>query len=138
METHAKEKRIHDRIPFTLEVKGKAFSGSGKKCRFQCITEDICFHGMRLKIHEDSFYHPDQDVKLKIRLYRGDFFLRATGKICWVRHSSKTPAHMNIGIRFTRIRRFNAWCDRINCAFCRKMVKDTKGSEICLQNQKDS
>lgn len=137
MKTEGSEKRYYGRIPFTLQVKGKVTSAAGEKRRFKCISEDIGFYGLRLKVPENSHYQPGQQVRLKIRLYRGDFFLRARGKVCWVGHSPKTASHMNLGIRLTRIRRFTAWCDRINREFRRHTLKNTEGSAICLQDQQD-
>ncbi len=108
------ERRFRCRIPLTLQVKGKVILDSGASQTFQTVTQDVGYHGVRLKLPRSLCCRQSQMVKLKIRLYRGDFFLRARGQVCWVGAVSESASRCPIGIRIVKMRRFHAWCERIN------------------------
>lgn len=114
LQSQVTDRRFRGRLPLALQVKGKLKLDSGGRHNFHCVTEDIGFHGLRVKVPRRFGYRRNQLIKLKIRLYRGDFFIRARGKVCWVDDRPENGSRAHMGIRIVKMRRFNTWCDRIS------------------------
>jgi hypothetical protein len=107
------EKRRFQRVPLSLPVSGKCLEKAFKGHNFQGETRDVSFDGLCIKATSSNRFKAGQKVKLKIRLYKGDFPIKAKGIICWVDSQSNLDWPISMGVKLTRIRRYGFWCERI-------------------------
>jgi hypothetical protein len=107
------EKRRFQRVPLSLPVSGKCLEKAFKGHNFQGETRDVSFDGLCIKVKSSNGFKAGQKVKLKIRLYKGDFSIKAKGITCWVDSQSDLDRPISMGVKLTRIRRHRLWCERI-------------------------
>ena len=119
------EKRHSKRVPLTLPVKVKFLETLFHSDSFQGETRDVSYEGLCIKVNSSNGFKVGQDVKLKTKLYRGDFLLKARGTVCWV-HSLPDPDWpINLGVKITRVRPERLWVERIE----NKMIEAILGKD---------
>ena len=122
MEDEFSEKRHSKRVPLTLPVKGKLPETLFHSNFFQGETRDVSYEGLCIKTDNSSKFKVGQELGLKIRLYPGDFFLKAKGSVCWVRDLPNPDWPINAGVKITRMRHKGSWVERIDNKIIEAMV----------------
>ena len=127
MVTEFSEKRRSQRVPLTLPVKLKcpetlfhSYSSQGK-------TLDISYEGLCITIDNSDGFKVNQEIELKIKLYPGDFLLKAKGIVCWNHNVSDPDWPINVGVKITRMRHKGLWFERIEDKIIEAMVGKKRG-----------
>lgn len=107
------ENRRFKRIPLALLVKGKCLERLFRRHLFQGKTRDISYEGLCVKVDSSNGFKVGQKVKLKTRLYPGDFFIKVLGRVCWVNELHDPEWPINIGVKLTNMRFYGLWVERI-------------------------
>jgi Tfp pilus assembly protein PilZ len=126
MEEEFSEKRHSKRVPLTLSVKGKLPETLFHSKFFQGETRDISYEGLCIKTDNSSKFKAGQEVRLKIRLYPGDFFLKAKGNVCWVRDLPDPDWPINMGVKIIHMRSHRRWVERIENKIIEAIVGKNK------------
>jgi hypothetical protein len=113
MAVESSEKRRFKRVPLTLPVKGKCPEKLFHSYLFQGKTRDVSYEGLCIKVDSSNGFKVGQKVKLKTRLYPGDFLLKARGRVCWVHGLPDPEWPVNMGVKMTHTRRYGLWVERI-------------------------
>ena len=107
------ERRRFDRLPLSLPASGKRLERIFKTYPFTGEIKDMSYEGLCLKIDRADGLQPGQRVKLKTRLFKGDFSLKLAGIVRWVGARSDPDQPVDIGVKLTRIGHYGHWCERI-------------------------
>lgn len=107
------EKRRFKRVSLSLPVSGKYRRKPFRGTHFQGETQDVSYYGLCIRVANSNGYRIGQGVKLRTRLYKGDFSIKVQGVVCWINERSDDDRPILIGVSLTRIRRFGLWCERI-------------------------
>ena len=107
------EKRRFDRLQLSLPVSGSRLESLLKSHPFTGEIKNMSYEGLCLKVDRADGLQPGQRVKLKTRLFKGDFSLKLSGIVRWVGARIHPDQPVDIGVKLTRIGHYGLWCDRI-------------------------
>ena len=107
------QKRQFERVPISLPVNGKYVPKIFQSHFFEGQSLNMSYDGLCIKTRSNGF-KAGQNIQLGTRLYKGDFLLKARGKICWVNSDLESPDSVNIGIKLIKTRHYNLWCKRVD------------------------
>lgn len=107
------QNRQFNRIPISIPVKGKYSLKTFQNHSFEGQSLDISYDGLCIKTNANGF-KAGQKLKLSAWRYKGDFPIKATGKICWTDSNNDTPGSLNIGIKLIRTRHYSLWCEIVD------------------------
>ena len=113
MTTESTERRRFNRLPLSLPASGRRLEKIFKSHPFTGKIKDMSYEGLCLKVDRADGLQPGQRVKLKTRLFKGDFSLKLSGIIRWVGARRDQDQPVDIGVKLTRIGHYGLWCDRI-------------------------
>ncbi|MFC1531950.1 PilZ domain-containing protein [Thermodesulfobacteriota bacterium] len=116
MSSESNQKRRFDRVSISLPINGKCIMKLFQSHPFEGQSQNLSYDGLCIKANTNSF-KVGQKVKLKTRLYKNDFSIKARGKICWVGSKNDSQGPINIGIKLTRTRHYSLWCKRVDEEF---------------------
>ena len=127
MVTEFSEKRRSQRVPLTLPVKVKCPEALFRSYSSRGKTLGISYEGLCIKIDNSSGFKVGQEIELKIKLYPGDFLLKAKGIVCWIHNVSDPDWPINLGVTITRMRHKGFWFERIENKIIEAMVGKKNG-----------
>ena len=113
MLNHLSHRRQFERVPISLQVNGKYVPKIFRSHFFEGQSLNLSYDGLCIQTKSNGF-KTGQNVKFGTRLYKGDFLLKAKGKICWVNSNFESPESINIGIKLIKTRHYNLWCKRVD------------------------
>ena len=123
MVTEFSEKRRSQRVPLTLPVKVKCPEALFRSYSSRGETLDISYEGLCITIDKSRGFKVGQEIELKIKLYPGDFLLKAKGIVRWIHNVSDPDWPVNAGVKITRMWHKGLWLERIE----NKIIEVTVG-----------
>ena len=113
MAAELSEKRRHKRVPVVLPVSGKCRETLFQNHPFQGEIRNMSYEGLCIKVNSVNGFEVGQHVKIKTRLYQGDFLFKCQGEVCWVRSLHESAWSVDMGVRVTKMRHYGLWIERI-------------------------
>jgi hypothetical protein len=107
------DRRRFVRLPLSLPISGKIVEGLFRSHRFAGETEDISYDGLCINVSVPNGFSRDKRMKLKTRLYKGDYLLKATGVVRWVDIQHKPEGPIRAGVELEKVGHYRHWCERI-------------------------
>ena len=113
------ERRQYKRIPLKLPVAGECLE-KYFDTHFSSETRDVSYEGLCLKADSFNGLKVGQNVKIKTRLYPGDFLLKARGRVRWIHSVPHPDWPITIGVKVIKMRHHNLWLERIEDEITRR------------------
>ena len=113
MATEFREKRFSVRVPLSLPVSGKIGQGFFRSHKFEGETEDVSVDGLCINVAVPNGFSKGQKIKLRTRLYKGDFLIKATGVVRWADTRNRPEGPIRMGIELRGVGHPSHWYKRI-------------------------
>ena len=115
------EKRLFERVPFSLPVKGKCLGILFQSHHFQGETQDLSNEGLCIKVNNSNVFKVGQEIKLKIWFHPDDF-IKARGRVRWIHGPPDPDCPMDMGVKIIRIQNNELWVERIQNKITEKAI----------------
>ena len=110
---HLSQKRQFERVLISLQVNGKYVPKIFQSHSFEGHSLNLSYDGLCIQTSSNGF-KAGQKLRFGTSLYKGDFSLKARGKICWVSSHDSSEGTINIGVKLMRTRHYDLWCKRVD------------------------